>query len=132
MGRNSEHNRRRVARLTVDLDHASRLRLLSSYFNARHLFPEAPIKVTETGQGHHIRVFQAGIGVEDNLKIRANLGDDKGRLWFDEMRIRIGLVDWVDTLFQAKFKDGKWSREEPCNVLAEPFWSKLPSRKNHK
>lgn len=81
------------------------------------------------------------------MNARRNLCDDWGRLRFDELRIHArnvlvkgqdgwhierdeGLLDWVDTGFQHKNKDGEWTREEPCNILAEPFFSQMPAKKH--
>lgn len=147
MESNSGHNRRRNHRLTVDLDTRNRLKLFQAYFNAKHLFPEARIQTFTTGKGYHLRVFQPNLTVEENLAVRRCLGDDYGKLRFDELRLRAkkvwvlgkdgiwrlevdeGLIDWTDTAFQHKYRNGKWTHEEEYNVLTEPFFSKMPARK---
>lgn len=132
---NSNNKRRRVShwrrrRIGVDLDKPRRLELLRVYFNACYFFSESEVEIKKTGKGYHLRIHRQH-RLEDNLDVRRALLDDPGRLHFDEMRIvKPELHGWIDTLFQVKWRNRKIiSREEPCNILAEPFNSKLPCRK---
>lgn len=140
------HTRRRIARLTVDIDKPSRFKLLRAWFNANYFFSTAPKDLRQTGKGFHLRIHQPNLSVETNMAARRNLCDDWGRLRFDELRIHAknvfvksedgkwrlmrddGLLDWVDTAFQHKFRE-EWTREQPYNVLCEAFYTKLPARK---
>lgn len=105
----------------LDLDSKNVFGLLKAYFNSASI---ARVEITSTRQGFHLRI-RKHVGIMKQLQIRANLGDCKGRLKFDEMKIRAGLYELVDTLFEFKKtgKDGVWTEEEPIeNVLAPPFW----------
>ena len=143
MGNTGECKRRRVSRgrermnkdwrrrrIGVDLDRCTRLELLRVYFNACYFFPETVVEVKQTRKGFHIRIHKQH-KLEENLDVRRALLDDPVRIKFDEMRmIKPELHSWIDTVFRFKVKNGKIiSREEPCNILAEPFNSKLPCRK---
>jgi len=97
----------------IDLDTKNRLRLLISYFNARHLFPGKDIRVYETKMGHHLEI----LGIKSNLIARMILGDCPDRLWFSEERMRIFKRDFDDVLFNIK--DG-YKREE-VNVFSEAW-----------
>ena len=120
----------RRRRVGVDLDKPTRLELLRVYFNARYFFPKTKVEVKQTKKGYHIRIHKQH-KLEQNLDVRRVLLDDPVRIKFDEMRmVKPELHGWIDTLFQFKVKNRKViSREEPCNILAEPFNSKLPCRK---
>jgi hypothetical protein len=117
----------------LDIDSKNVFNLLKVYFNSASI---ARVEVSSTRQGFHLRIRKR-VGTAKQLQIRANLGDCKGRLEFDEMKLRTGLFELVDTLFEYKKsptksrgfrsaqsgKDGVWTKEEPVeNVLAAPFW----------
>lgn len=135
MERDSRNKSGRVSfrrrRIGIDLDNPSQLKLLIVYYNSHYFFPNVPIEVKETSRGYHIRIWKQHT-VKTNLDVRRNLQDDIGRLSFDENRIvKPELNSWIDTIFMAKWKNGKIiSREEPCNVLSYGFWSRHPARKN--
>ena len=119
----------RAKRIGVDLDRVSRLRIMQTVFNAQYFFPDKEVEYTETGKGVHIRIY-AHSTIQQNLTVRMNLADDQNRLAFDEMRRRHRrLHGWIDTLFTIKMSGGKITREEPFNLMAEPFCSRLPARK---
>ena len=124
-------DRWRSRRIGVDLDNPTQLKLLKTFFNASHFFPDSKIEVLETGHGYHIKVWRNHL-LQDNFTVRMCLGDDQMRLEADEFRVRLGLDHWVDTLFSFKKQDGKITREQPCNFLANPFWSQMPCRKPNK
>lgn len=120
----------RRRRVTIDLDFPTRLELLRVYFNICYFFPNAKIDVTETRKGYHIRIHKQH-KLEQNLDVRRALLDDPTRLKFDEARIvKPELHGWIDTEFNFKWRNIKViSREEPCNILAEAFYTRLPCRK---
>ena len=105
----------------LDLDSKNVFRLLKVYFNSTSI---ARVEVSSTRQGFHLRIRKR-VGIMKQMQIRANLGDCKGRLEFDELKIRAGLFELVDTLFEYKKpeKEKVWTKEESIeNVLATPFW----------
>ncbi|MBA7490880.1 hypothetical protein ES702_01423 [subsurface metagenome] len=120
----------RRRRFSVDLDKPTRLELLRVYFNACHFFPETKVEVKQTRKGYHIRIHKEH-KLEQNLDVRRNLLDDPVRIKFDEMRmVKPELHGWIDTVFKFKVKNRKIiSREEPCNILAEAFYTRLPCQK---
>ena len=122
----SKSSRKRASRITIDIDHPSRLQLLKTYFNAKAVFQNLEAK--ETGNGFHFRIHQFCPDIEKNLDVRRHLGDDPGRLCFDENR-KVLLPNWVDTSFHAKLKGGKLTSEQSCNVLSLPFTDRFPARK---
>jgi len=116
----------RENRIGVDLDGKNRFRLLKAYFNALNL---GEVIVSETRRGYHLRILKR-VPVEKALEIRRYLGDDVERLGYDELKLEMGLIEWVDTLFEIKKDvDGKITREKRINPLAEPFWSKIVRRR---
>ena len=123
----------RAFRIGIDLDNMSQFTLLKTYFNARYFYRDYPIEVKATAHGVHIRIYKVH-SIEENLNARRLLGDDSTRLFVDEIRLRMGLDDWIDTLFNWKRKKGKTTREEKeeMNVLSLPFCSRLPCRKRNK
>lgn len=121
-------NRRRSNRIGLDVDNPSQLRLLKTFFNAHYFFPNERIEVTETGRGFHFRIFR-GHTLKQNFEVRRALLDDPVRLSYDEDRVRHGLIDWVDTLFNVKKTCEEVTREKLCEVLASPFYSRFPARK---
>jgi len=92
------------------------------------MFPNTRVDVLETGHGFHLKIWKPH-SVDENIEVRRCLGDDPDRLFIDELRRRIGLEHWIDTLFSFKREKGKVTREEPYNILSLPFWSRLPARK---
>lgn len=129
MGRCVVHIRRR--RIGLDLDGKNQLRLLKAYFTARHMFPNIRVDVLETGKGFHLKIWTVN-DVDENIEVRRCLGDDADRLFVDELRRKMGLEGWIDTLFSFKRERGKVTREEPYNILSLPFWSRLPAKKKRK
>ena len=117
----------------IDIDSKNKFRLLKAYFNSASI---AEVEVTSTFHGFHLRIGKRA-GIDEQMQIRLIIGDCKGRVWIDELKIRAGLFDIIDTLFEFKKTadaDGKifsakhkkalgWNREEKVeNVLAPPFW----------
>lgn len=95
------------------------------------MFPNTHVEVLETGHGFHLKIWKSH-SVDENIEVRRMLGDDPDRLFIDELRRRIGLEHWIDTLFSFKREKGKVTREEPYNILSLPFWSRLPAKKKRK
>lgn len=120
----------RRQRVCIDLDYPSRLTLLKVFFNVHYFFRDSDIIVKETTKGYHFRIKQKNT-VQQNLDVRRNLCDDQGRLRFDEVRVgKPVLHNWIDTLFESKWRDGKIvSKEKPCNVFSEAFITKVPATK---
>jgi hypothetical protein len=122
--------RPRANRIGVDLDRPSELQLLKAYFNAKAFFRHNRVEIKATGHGFHIRIYRKCPSITKNMDVRRNLGDDPNRLWFDENRKKLPqLHNWIDTLFSMKLDKGELTYEEPCNILALPFISQLPCRK---
>jgi hypothetical protein len=110
---------------TIDHDTKSELRLLMTVINGSTF---GAVDVRSTHHGYHYRITKEGLGKyprKTRRALRALLGDDSNRLYFEELEMAHGIMDWEDTLFEAKCgRDGKWHFEEPVdNVLALPFWS---------
>lgn len=104
----------------VDIDSKNQMRLLKAYYNAGMI--AKPLDVKETKHGFHLRIPKR-TSLWRAIETRLTLGDCRGRLSFDELKLRMGLAELCDTLFEfKKGKDGKWHSEEPFNALAEPFW----------
>lgn len=125
--------RLRIHRLALDLDSPRELDILKSYFNTKTVCKQ-PVFSKRTGHGVHFKTY-IDTTIQQNLTLRTLLGDDVGRIRFDEERSHYEtLHDWVDTTFTVKKKQGKkLTKEEPFEVLALPFCSQLPARKflNH-
>ncbi|MEM3703354.1 MAG: hypothetical protein QXX79_02885 [Candidatus Bathyarchaeia archaeon] len=103
----------------IDLDTKNEFMLLKTVLNARRL---GRVSVTETHRGYHIRIHR-NLPLEKAMEVRRALGDCPERLAFDEMKIKLGLYDMVDTLFEAKASwDGVWRKEEPKEPFRLPFW----------
>ena len=117
----------RDKRIGVDLDAPSEFQLLKVFFNAAALHKKMEIK--RTGHGYHLRIFKKH-SLEENFAVRMNLCDDVMRLEIDERRKVLGYINDIDTLFQGKMVAGVVTREEDVDVLALPFASKLPAKKN--
>jgi len=116
--------------LGIDLDSKNHFRMLKVYFNAKAIV-EPDIK--ETQHGFHLRL-PLDVDIQDQLTIRHLLSDCKERMAWDEIKLQMGLVELVDTLFEAKQgKDDKcWHHEEPFNPLAQPFWEPRKTIKNRR
>lgn len=109
--------------LKLDLDRPTQFMLLRAYFLLRYL--GADVYTFRTNKGWHIyAAFNSDS--ESTLDLRAYLGDDPGRIEFDEIREKLGLYDWEDTLFAEKYiisRRGirKVHSEIESNPLYEPF-----------
>jgi hypothetical protein len=116
----------RRSRIGLDLDGKNRFRLLKAYFNALKL---GKVNVYETEHGYHLKIEKA-LSPEENIQVRMILGDDPERLAYDELKLRLGLTEFIDTLFTAKrHGDGKISREFPINPLSEALFTKYTPRR---
>jgi hypothetical protein len=110
---------------TVDHDTKSELLLLKTVINGSRF---GAVDVRASNHGYHYRITKDGLGRyprKTRRALRCLLGDDSNRLYFEELEMLHGIMDWEDTLFEAKRgRDGKWHFEKPVdNVLALPFWS---------
>lgn len=104
--------------LGLDVDRVKEWKRLQIVLNAQKL----PNKIYRTRNGLHLR-----FGVRTDINLRHLLQDCRGRIYYSLRRMDYPYVD--DVLFHAKRKGGKWHREEEIdleNVLALPFWSKIP------
>lgn len=100
--------------LGVDLDTKNQFHLLRSYFNARYMFPDKNIVVTESRKGFHIKVE----GIETSIKAREILGDDNARIQISEYRMRGWNVKHQDILYSEKTPSyGKKFRVTDFNIL---------------
>lgn len=114
----------------IDLDNPSQLKLLKSIFNALYVSQFITIAESPSGTGYHIRAYtHRKLTREENFTLRAWAGDDPTRLMLDEKRPN----DWIDTLYHTKIKEPRRKHrtgtENPLtirDILALPFWSKLP------
>lgn len=118
----------RSGRIGLDFDSKNRLQLLRGWFNANYFFPDTEIKVLETRKGYHLKIYQEHC-LKQNFHVRRALNDDPVRLYFDEIRARRGLEDWVDTLFAVKWTPKGVGKEKPTHVLSEAFWTRMPCKK---
>lgn len=111
----------------LDVDGKNQLRMLEKYFNASKI---GRTEIKETAHGYHIRIFKRA-SIRKNIQTRLHLGDCKGRLQFDDIKIYfLKLPEWFDTLFEGKRgRDGKWHFEEDFNPLSLPFCSQFPAKK---
>ncbi len=102
----------------IDRDSHNELRLLATFINASSL---GQTHVARTNHGYHFRT-ELNCSLETAMQLRRMLGDDNKRVAVDELKIRHGLTEMVDTLFFGKLDDNwKWHYEQPVNVLALPF-----------
>jgi len=116
----------REVRIGVDLDSNNRFQMLKTYFNAKQF---GQVDVYKTRHGFHVRIHRQ-VGLAENLQIRRLLGDDAERLGWDEIKLLIGLDDWVDTLFNEKMgSDGQIGKEELINPLSEAFLTKYTPKR---
>lgn len=63
--------------------------MLSAYFNIKHFFPDAQIRVDLTRKGYHVRAFIPEVKQKHELSVRAAFGDDKVRILLDESRCNL-------------------------------------------
>jgi len=108
----------------IDLDQKNMFRIIKVFFNAKSICPGKHIAVTTTKNGYHVRIPSKIKDTWTIHQIRLLLGDCKGRLSFDELKLQMGLIEIYDTLFESKKSgDDDWADEQPTNVLAEPMWN---------
>lgn len=100
----------------LDVDSNNQVNLLSKYFTVRHLFGEASVKVSPSGEGYHI-YNKTGY----TYKHAEALGDCKGRLHY-----------WSKQGYTFTFKAKGEKREEEFNILSREWWSQHPARKVRK
>ena len=114
--------------LKLDFDKPTQIKLLKAYFYLKYM--GCKVFTFSTRKGWHIyAILPRDIDLEKELRLRMLLGDDEGRIFFDEIREKLGLSDWEDTLFQEKYivtKKGikKVHEEISANPLYEPFYLK--------
>jgi hypothetical protein len=108
----------RNKRIGIDLDSKNRLRLLMTYLNASRY---GKVKVYETKKGYHIIIERPWNNTNENMLIRQILGDDPERLDYDELKQRLELNEFIDTMFEVKKEKGKISREIEINPLSEAY-----------
>lgn len=100
--------------LGIDIDDKNQFHLLRVYFNAKYMFPDKNVIVTETKKGFHVEVE----GVETSIKIREIFGDDSARIQISEYRMRRWNVNHQDILYVEKTPSyGKKFRVEDFNIL---------------
>lgn len=112
--------------LKLDFDRPTQFQIMRAYFYLKYI--GAKVFTFSTKKGWHFyAILPKDIDVKDELELRQMLGDDEGRIEFDEARIKLGLLDWVDTLFEEKYVISNKSvtkvhEEIPANPLYEPFY----------
>ena len=116
----------RDKRVGIDKDNVSELDLLKTFLQVKAL--NAPFEVKRTRHGFHFRIYIKH-DLEQNFTIRMHLGDDASRIAMDYIRLLQGEILSIDTLFMWKMEEGKVTKEEDSEVLALPFYSKLPAKK---
>jgi len=90
----------RIFMIKLDLDNPTQLKLMRAYCYLRYL--GADVYTMRTNKGWHIyAIFPRPIN--DPMNIRMMLGDDEGRIEFDEIREKMNLEEWKDTLFVVKY-----------------------------
>jgi hypothetical protein len=114
-----------MERIGIDLDSKNRLRLLITYLNARRY---GKVKIFETNKGYHI-LIERPWNPEENIILRQILGDDPERLDYDDLKQRLKLIEFIDTMFEVKKDNGKISREVEINPLSEAYLTQFSPRR---
>ncbi len=103
-----------IGTVGIDIDNHSGYELLKTYLNARKY---GRVRTWYTKHGFHLIIYlNKSISIKDTIMLRRILGDDIKRLWFDEIKIELGLTNLIDTLFEwKKYPDGSfYKRWEFC------------------
>jgi len=111
--------------LKLDFDKPTQLQVMRAYFLLKYI--GCKVYTFTTRKGWHIyAILPKDIDIDKQLALRMMLGDDEHRIIFDEVREKLGLQAWEDTLFAEKYvisEKGirKLHEEIPSNPLYEPF-----------
>ena len=115
----------RQHRIGIDIDTKNQSELLRKYFNSRLISED--IETYETRGGYHFHIRMDSRTKEENLHIRRMIGDCKNRIELDEYRT----IKYIDVMFFYKETKNRGkkiiSREEPFNILSEPWFKITPS-----
>jgi len=86
-----------MKRISLDIDTGSARALLWTWFRCRFHFPKSRIKVEQSlsGIGYHIEILKSTTPLE-NIKARAILGDDPGRLLYAIRRWALAGKEYID------------------------------------
>ena len=108
----------------LDLDKPSELKKLMMFYNLRWAFPKKKILVELSSgrEGLHYKIPDLTLEPEQDMSIRAYLGDCAGRLYFSHMRYEMGGTHNI--LFDFKRKNGKLVFNLPQdekNLISLPF-----------
>ena len=77
------------------------------------------------GCGYHVIAYGLPISFETSLMLRKMLGDDLGRIKFDEDSYRLDLGKPLQILYTKK-GEKSIERMDELNLLCLPFHSKIP------
>ena len=102
-------------RVTIDLDSAEMLPVLSAYYNLKQLTDD--VEVYRTRRGYHVIGYGLPISAKDALTIREHLGDDSNRIYLDEVAAKGGNAKPQQILWTHKY--GRASRHKiqiPSNL----------------
>jgi len=111
-------------RITVDLDYPSELQKLKTYLRMKNM---GIVEVCESsgGNGFHMIISGLNLTLQEVIELRRWLGDDTGRIYFDELGYQFKPKQ---VLFTKKDKKHiQWLDEG--NILALPFFSRIKSKK---
>jgi len=95
-------------RVTVDLDTAATLPMLSAYYNLKTITDD--VEVYRTNRGYHIVGYGLPITQDDAIDIRQLLGDDANRIHLDEVAAKGGCAKPMQILWSHKH--GRASRHK--------------------
>jgi len=117
--------------ISVDLDRASPILLLRTYFSARRMFPDTPIEVfvSPSGVGFHMKIDKE-VSIPENLKIRALLWDEPYRLYYALKKWALNpQEEYIDLVFDEK-NNGK---EKLINLegMLEPYRKEVQQINEH-
>jgi hypothetical protein len=62
------------------------VKMLAAKYNSQYVFPEADVEVRITRHGYHVVAFGPCLPFEQEIKVRAMLGDDRRRVHLDEYK----------------------------------------------
>jgi len=105
-----------VTKIGVDIDTCF-WDALRAYLNAKHLFPDADVRLYRTRKGYHVVIRGVNVDAWTALEIRRYLGDDPERLYISEVRAKIHGKPPKDILFVRKFYGGKWHERREIKWL---------------
>lgn len=125
----------RRKRISVDIDDKQRgpLTVVQSFFTLKRLLPDCQVIVNRTRHGHHVKAVGESIELipfEKRIELREQLLDDPYRIECDRYKLKYHMQELTDTLFTMKRNlQGERGIVENVNILAHPWYSRLPAQK---